>query len=96
MKKYLLLLCVISVILVSQGTAQTFFPEVPRIDVTMAYYKYKAGNAIFINAMPPETFAKKHVLGSFNFPNNGPEDRERIANMRIPFPKDKEILVYCG
>jgi hypothetical protein len=96
MKKYLFFPFIVLLFFSNQGAAQTVYPEVPRIDSKMAYYKYKAGDSIIIDAMPPSTYAKKHILGAINLPNDGPEDRERIMNMEIPFPKDKEILVYCG
>ena len=96
MKKYLFFPFIVLLFFSNQGAAQTVHPEVPRIDPTMAYYKYNAGNTILIDAMTRETFAKRHALGAINLPNDGPEDRERIMNMEIPFPKDKEILVYCG
>lgn len=96
MKKYLLwLLMMISIVASTEGNSQTIHPEVPRIDAQMAFYIYKQGNVILIDAMGPETFAKKHILGSINIRNDGPQDIERVRNMELPFPKDKNILVYC-
>jgi rhodanese-related sulfurtransferase len=82
-------------IFLEQGNAQAIHPEVPRIDSAMAFYKYKAGSIILIDAMDRKTFDRKHILGSINIPNDGPQDLERVRNMELPFPKDKNILVYC-
>ena len=95
MNKYLSLFLLGILIFASQGVAQPKHPEVPRIDAKMAYFKYKAGQVILVDAMDQKTFAKKHILGSICLPNDGPADIERIRNMNIPFPKDKEIIVYC-
>ncbi len=95
MKKSILCTLVIYFILLNLAKAQTRLPEIPKIDATMAFYKYKAGNTILIDAMPAHDFVKRHILGSINLPNDGSRDIERIRNMKIPFPRDKEILVYC-
>ena len=96
MNIYIFFLFVVLLFFPNQGTTQTILPEVPRIDAAMAYYKYNAGNTILIDAMTRETFAKRHALGAINLSNDGPGDLERIMNMELPIPKDKEILVYCG
>lgn len=96
MNIYIFFLFVVLLFFPNQGTTQTTLPEVPRIDATMAYYKYKAGNTILIDSMTRGTFAKRHALGAINLPNDGPGDLERIMNMELPLSKDKEILVYCG
>ncbi len=95
MNKFLCIILLSILILSSPGVGQRKLPEVPRIDAKMAYFKYKAGQVILVDAMDYRTFAKKHILGSISLPNDGPADIERIRNMEIPFPKDKEILVYC-
>lgn len=95
MKIWMLCTFIIFHIFLNQGNTQTTPSEVPRIDAAMAFYKYKAGNTILIDAMSSKTFIKKHILGSINLPNDGPQDIERIRNMKLPFPKDKEIIVYC-
>jgi rhodanese-related sulfurtransferase len=94
-KKYLCLFLLSILTYATHGLAQPKLPEVPRIDAKMAYFKYKAGQVILVDAMDQKTFAKKHILGSICLPNDGPVDIERIRNMNIPFPKDKEIIVYC-
>ena len=95
MKMSILYVLVVSSIFLGQGYTQTVYPEAPRIDAKMAYYMYKNGIVVLIDAMPPITFAQKHILGSINIPNDGPEDLERARNMKLPFPKDRNILVYC-
>ena len=94
MKKYIFL-CIFIMALFISGIAPMQNPEVPRIDAKMAYYLYKQEQVILIDAMGPKTFAKKHILGSINIPNDGPQDIERVRNMEIPFPKEKIIFVYC-
>jgi rhodanese-related sulfurtransferase len=95
MKMSMLYVLVVSAIFLDQGYTQEVYPEVPRIDATMAYYMYKQGSVVLIDAMGPTTFAQKHILGSINIPNDGPQDLERVRNMDLPFPKEKIILVYC-
>jgi rhodanese-related sulfurtransferase len=98
MKKYILLSIFIVIMIMAlfiSGLAPMQNPEVPRVDAKMAYNLYRQGQVILIDAMGPKTFAKKHILGSINIPNDGPEDLERVRNMQIPFPREKEILVYC-
>ena len=77
------------------GIGQIRYPEVPRIDAKMALYKYKAGNTIFVDAMPAHDFRKRHVSGSMNIPNDGPQDIARVRKMKLPFPKNQPIIVYC-
>ena len=95
MEKYLYLFLVSILILSGQAVAQIKGPEVPRISAEMAYYKYKTGKVILVDAMDQRTFAKKHILGSISLPNDGARDIECIRNMEIPFPKDTEFIVYC-
>lgn len=95
MKKYLFIFLLSILIFSGQAGGQPKLPEVPRIDAKMAYYKFRAGTVILVDAMDHKTFAKKHILGSISLPNDGPADIERIRNMNIPFPKDREIIVYC-
>ena len=95
MEKYLCLFWVSILIFSSQALGQIKLPEVPRIDAKMAYYKFNAGGVILVDAMDQRTFAKKHILGSICLPNDGREDIERIRNMDMPFPKNREIIVYC-
>jgi len=95
MKISMLSTLIVFFIFLNQVSAQTRRLEVPRIDAKMAYYLYKQGNVILIDAMDPKTFKKKHIVGSMNIPNDGPQDIERVRNMEIPFPKEKIILVYC-
>ena len=95
MYKYVWLFLLSILIYAIHGLAQPKLPEVPRIDAKMAYLKYKPGRVILVDAMGPKTFAKKHILGSMSLPNDDSADIERIRDMEIPFPKDKEIIVYC-
>lgn len=69
--------------------------EIPRISAQVAYKKFMTGNIIIVDAMPESTYAKYHILGAINLPNDGPDDLARVeaADLKIPF--DKEILVYC-
>jgi len=95
MKEWLLSFLLSVLIFSNQAIAQSRHPEVPRISAEMAYYKYKTGKVILVDAMDQRTFAKKHILGSISLPNDGARDIERIRNMEIPFPKDTEFIVYC-
>jgi len=70
-------------------------PEIPRINAEMALLKYKAGNVIIVDAMNKETFAKYHIFGAINLPNDGAEDIKRIMKANLPIPINREIIVYC-
>jgi len=97
MNKYLLPLMAILVIFPNLGgsSEEHQLPEVPRISAELAYLKYKAGIVIIIDSMPKETYAKYHIVGAINLPNDGPADIERIKNANLPIPINKEIIVYC-
>ena len=69
--------------------------EVPRISAAVAYFKYKSGYVVFIDAMNPKAFAYKHILGAINIPNNGAKDIERLREMDLPFSPQQEVIVYC-
>ncbi len=71
------------------------FPEIQRISAESAYLKYRSGRTVFADANTSRTFVVQHILGSINLPNDGPEDIERVRKMNLPFPKDKEIILYC-
>lgn len=69
--------------------------KVPRVSASQAYSIYKSGRAVMIDTMAAHNFRKSHILGSINLPYDGRKDLERIKNMRLPFPKEQLILVYC-
>ena len=99
MKKCLLFLFLVSILVFSSnlgGSSEVHqFPEVTRISAYMAYLNYKAGTVIFIDAMPKVTYAKYHIIGAINLPNDGPADIERIKNANLPIPTNIEIIIYC-
>jgi len=69
--------------------------KVPRVSASVAYSIYKSGKAVMIDTMAAHNYKKSHVLGSINLPYDGRKDLERIQRMRLPFPKQQMILVYC-
>ncbi len=77
------------------AAAEDLYPDVTRISAEVAYFKYKSGNVILIDAMSPEVYADKHILGAINIPNRHVEDRERLRETDFDFPVDKEIIIYC-
>jgi hypothetical protein len=95
MKVFISCITFLFMFLCSNGICQDTHPEVARIDATMALYMYKHGSVVVIGAMGLKTFAKKHILGSIYIPMDGPQDLERVRNMELLFPKEKQILVYC-
>ncbi len=99
MKKYLSFLFLILILFFSSNlrgiSAEHQLPEAPRISADMAYLKYKTGTITIVDAMNKECYAKYHILGAINLPNDGPADIERIKNANLPIPINKEIIVYC-
>lgn len=77
------------------SSAYAKYDEAPRISAATAYKMFKAGNAIFIDANPPESYARKHILGSINIPNDGPQDIDSVRNTEYPFSLDKKLVLYC-
>ena len=69
--------------------------KVPRVSAGTAYSMYKSGKALMIDTMAAHNYRKSHILGSINLPYDGRKDLERIQRMRLPFPKQQLILVYC-
>ncbi len=68
------------------------YPEVPRVSAYEAYFKYKAGKAIIIQA-GGEKYERRHILGAFNI------DQEAVRKGQIKLPKFPkkgiEIFTYC-
>jgi len=97
MKKYLLYLLVAFLFCSHEASAQVRkIPEIPRISAHSAYLKYKQGNVIIIDVMTKKSYAKQHIFGAFNLPGDeGPAALELIKNAELPFPKNKEIILYC-
>ena len=69
--------------------------RVPRVSASVAYTIYKSGKALMVDTMAAHNYKKSHILGSINLPYDGRKDLERIKRMRLPFPKQQMILVYC-
>lgn len=99
MKKNMLLISVIFLVFVVQGTAQSQSsskvvdsPDVPRISAHEAYKKYKAGKAVLIHA-GGEAFERRHIFGAFHAIYQGVLN----GSMKLPnLPKDGvEIYTYC-
>jgi rhodanese-related sulfurtransferase len=96
MKKLVALFLMIFMACVSQvGGEIRDRSEVPRISAILAYEKFKTGKTILVDANPEATFSKKHILGSFNIPNDGAQDIARMREMILPFKPEQEIVVYC-
>lgn len=77
------------------GAAYAKYDEAPRISAVEAYKLFKSGDAIFIDANPPASYNKMHLLGSVNIPNDGPQDLETVRNTEYPIPKDMKLVTYC-
>lgn len=88
---FALFIIIIGIISVSYAK----YDEAPRISAATAYKMFKAGDAIFIDANPPESYARKHILGSINIPNDGPQDIDSVRNTEYPFSLDKKLVLYC-
>jgi rhodanese-related sulfurtransferase len=97
MKKVLFCLLIVWLLLLLNDSAaqEHQLLEVPRISAELALLKHKAGTVVLIDAMPNITYAKYHILGAINLPNDGEADRERIRRTKLPIPLNREIIVYC-
>jgi len=71
------------------------FSDIPRISARAAYNKFMKGNIILVDSMSDRTYAKYHIAGAINLPNDGAEDLARLASADLQIPFDKEIVVYC-
>jgi hypothetical protein len=95
MKPMAILICVMFVIMPFQAEAErgVDFPEVPRISAYQAYLKYKAGEAILIQA-GGERYEGRHIMGAVNMVS-----AERVVRGEIKLPnfprKGIEIYTYC-
>jgi hypothetical protein len=64
--------------------------SVPRIGIEEARRKHDAGQAIIVDVRSKEAYAEMHIKGSINIPE--PDTIARLSE----FPKDKDIILYCG
>jgi hypothetical protein len=70
--------------------------QVPKISAELALLKYNAGKVIVVDTTNPNHFKNSsHILGAINLSGDGREHLERLRNMKLPFPKTQEIIVYC-
>lgn len=95
MRMMSVLTAVMVIALSSTVSALENFPSSNMISAFEAYNKFKKGDAVFIDAMGTDKYAKMHILGAINMPNNGKKDLEFVRNMPMPFAIDQEIIVYC-
>ncbi len=78
----------------SQAKMQQLLRRIPRISPSVAYFKVQSGTVILIDTMSPVSYKRKHILGAINLPYDGSKDLERIKRMKLPFPKNQEIIFY--
>jgi hypothetical protein len=65
-------------------------PEVPRITAFEAMEFYKQGKLILANAHERGTYARGHIVGSFNLPNG------EVQNKNISLPTNLIVAFYCA
>jgi Rhodanese-like domain len=98
MKKILLLLSMgIMFFFANLANAETVkesLQDVPRISAKLAYMKFQSGTAFLIDAMDPEAFARKHILGAINIPYGSSKNPETLEKLVSGLPIDKEIIIY--
>lgn len=64
--------------------------EAPRITLEDAKSDFDAGNAIFVDSRPADSYKVEHVKGSINIP---------LADVDAKYkniPTNKKIIVYCS
>ncbi len=64
--------------------------SVPRISLDQARKKMDAGAAIMVDVRSNASYTEMHIKGAINIPET--DTAARLAE----FPKDKEIILYCG
>ncbi len=71
------------------GSAGTFGPRVDFPEVVEIWQK---GEAIFVDARPPNMFAREHIPGAINVPITN------VAQAISKLPEDRSIrlITYCG
>jgi rhodanese-related sulfurtransferase len=69
--------------------------DIPRINAHSAYSRFMKGNILLVDSMSERTYAKYHIVGAINLPNDGAADLARIAAMDLQVPFDREVIVYC-
>ena len=73
---------------------QEQFQGVKTVTLAQAYALFQPGQALFIDARPADEFAELHIPKSLNIT---PEMVEAgLAGKVAGFPRDREIVVYCG
>ena len=67
------------------------WPEVPRILAKEAYYLFKSGKAIIIDADSKEAYNNYHIIGAKHIPAN---ILQRLTPKQLP-TGNMIIIVYC-
>jgi rhodanese-related sulfurtransferase len=70
------------------------FQGVPTLSLAQAYELFQQGQALFIDARPPQEYQELHVAGAVNLPVEqvqGPRAQE-VAGA----DKGRRLVVYCG
>ncbi len=66
--------------------------ELPLIGVAEALQLHLSGNAIFLDARDPDTYAQGHIPGALCVP---PTDLDRLWPQLAPLLEGKTIVTYC-
>ncbi len=72
---------------------QKEFQGVKTINLAQAYARFQQGQALFIDARPPDEYAEIHVPKALNITPDmlAAQGTRKLAGI----PKDREIVVYC-
>jgi rhodanese-related sulfurtransferase len=70
------------------------FQGVKSVNLAQAYALFQKGQALFVDARPPEEYAELHISRALNlYPSLLEKDgADKVAGLA----KDREIVVYCG
>lgn len=73
---------------------EMLFQGLKTVNLSQAYAFFQEGRTLFIDARKADEYADLHIPGAINL---SPEElKEGGAGRMAAFPKDREILVYCG
>jgi rhodanese-related sulfurtransferase len=70
------------------------FQGVKTLNLEQAYAVYREGQALFVDARPPEEYAELHIPGALNLPED--KLKEGLAQAVAALAKDRPLVVYCS
>ena len=67
--------------------------QIPTINSSTAYKLWNGKKAVFVDALPPESYEVQHIPGAINLPASDPETNWHEF---LDIEKDDIIITYCS